>query len=267
MTTGFYRKIAMAAAPTAAMVAYSLLMPSCASHNSSELDVDSLVYERSWTLKDAMENDPLGGRSHFYAKIDYPKQVDDPSRAELVDSVRAWLSRQLLPSEAPVLSQKVLDMAANVFFGETDGNEWGEEVSYSIRKVFEDSDYLTYEINKYAYSGGAHGGYNVNGVTFRKSDCTRVAWADFETGDELRKTVTEEIRKSKCMPNDDAFASSILINTKESHLADGTFALPLPAATPWLTAQGWVFTYQPYEILPWCHGAPACCIKELALKQ
>lgn len=43
-----------------------------------------------------------------------------------------------------------------------------------------------------------------------------MAWADFETGDELRKTVTEKIRKSKCMPNDDAFASSILINTKES---------------------------------------------------
>ena len=267
MTSGFRRKIVMTAAVAAVASVNALIVPSCSNDSSNEFGVDSLVYERSWALKETMDNDPLGGRSHFYVKVDYPKQAKDQSHAALVDSVRAWLSRQLLPSEKPVLGQKVLDMAADVFFGQSDGNEWGEEVSYSIRKVFEDSDYLTYEINKYAYNGGPHGGYNVSGITFRKADCTHVMWTDFETNDELRRIVTDEIRKAKCITDDKAFASSILLDEEDSHLRDGSFALPLPMATPWLTAQGWVFTYQPYEILPGCHGAPAYGIKDPPARQ
>lgn len=267
MTFGISHKIIASVVLLALAGVGAVCLPSCAGRGGGSFGVDSLVYERSWALKEAMENDPLGGRSHFYVKIDYPKQAGDTSERYLVDSVSAWLSNQLLPEEgSPVMSKKVLEVAANTFFGDTDGNEWGEEVSYSLRKTYEDGEYLSYEKNRYSYNGGAHGSYSVSGATFRKSDGSRVEWSDIETGDELRRRVTEELRRTKGEEDEAVFKASILADAEDCTLGDGTFALPLPEATPWLTEQGWAFTYQPYEILPWCHGAPACCIRELKVE-
>lgn len=240
------------------------LLQSCALRSHDSFGVDSLVFERSWALPDAMENDVLGGRSHFYVKIDYPKDVKGGEAAALADSVKCCLSEVLLPDGVrPVMSKTVLDVAANVFFGESEGNEWGEEVSYSLRKVYEDSEYLSYEFSRYAFSGGAHGRYNVSGITFRKSDGRRVTWACVKADDDLRKTITDDLKKAKGISSDDELKSMLLVDLKFCALSDGSFSLPLPSAAPWLTDMGWVFTYQPYEILPWCHGAPACCVKRL----
>lgn len=240
------------------------LLQSCALRSHGSFEVDSLVFERSWALPNAMENDVLGGRSHFYVRIDYPKGVKGGEGEALADSVKLRLSEVLLPdSPQPVMNKTVLDVAANVFFGESEGNEWGEEVSYSLRKVYEDGEYLTYEFSRYAFSGGAHGRYNVTGVTFRKSDGRRVTWGRIGASDDLRKTITEELKEAKGILSDDELKNMLLVDSKFCTLADGAFALPLPNAAPWLTDMGWVFTYQPYEILPWCHGAPACCVKDL----
>lgn len=267
MALGINQKIITSVAAIAAICSPSLLVQSCVGSGSGSFEVDSLVYERSWTLKEAMDNDPLGGRSHFYVKVDYPIPIDDATDNFLVDSVKAWLSSQLLPEEGkPVMSKTVLDIAADTFFGATDGNEWGEEVSYSLRKIYEDKDFLSYEANRYSYNGGAHGSYSVGGVTFRKKDGSHVTWSDIDASDKLRKTLTDELRKTKGSPDEESFRASIMADEKECLLADGSFALPLPKAAPWLTEQGWAFTYQPYEILPWCHGAPACCIKDINVK-
>ncbi len=267
MTLGISHRIITSVAAIAAICSPSLVLQSCLGSGSGTLEVDSLVYERSWTLKEAMDNDPLGGRSHFYVKVDYPVLTDEAKDNFLADSVKAWISGQLLPEEGRrVMSKKVLDVAADIFFGETDGNEWGEEVSYTLQKIYEDKDFLSYEANHFSYNGGAHGSYNVGGVTFRKKDGSHVTWSDIDTSDELRKKLTEELRRTKGSPDEESFKASIMADEKDCLLADGTFALPLPITTPWLTDQGWAFTYQPYEILPWCHGAPACCIKDIKVK-
>lgn len=243
----------------------ALSLPSCTPARGRSFEVDSLTYERSWTLENIMENDPLGGRSHFYVKIDYPVSSSNGLTA-VADSVRLWLSSRLLPAGSePVANKSVLDVAANIFFGENDGNEWGEEASISLRMVFESSDFLTYEASRYTYSGGAHGNYYICGATFRKDDGRRLTWNDFPKSDELRKALTADLRESLRLGDIADMVGKLLLDKADYTLADGSIAVPLPTVEPWLTDTGWVFTYQPYEILPWSYGAPACCIKELKL--
>lgn len=254
--------------PLCAVVTLSLALslPSCNVERGQSFAVDSLTYERSWTLENTMENDPLGGRSHFYVKVDYPSATPGEQTA-IADSVRLWLSSRLLPAGSrPIANKSVLDVAADIFFGENDGNEWGEETSISLRRIFESDDFLTYEASRYTYRGGAHGSYDICGATFRKDDGRRLTWDDFPKGDELRKAITADLRESLQLGDNADMMGKLLLDEADYTLADGTLAIPLPAVEPWLTDTGWVFTYQPYEILPWSYGAPACCIRKLKLQ-
>lgn len=233
--------------------------------------VDSVVVDRSWAAREAMENDELGGRSYYYALVDYPVNIDTVAYPELTDSVRCWISQMLLPSSSePVMTRRVLEEAADVFFGELGGNEWGANKSVILRKVYEDGEYLSYDAAEYMYCGGsAHGMCHISGATFRKDDGHRLIWKDFgERDGELRKKLTDSMKKELGFATTDELMSSLLEPESEAcRMPDGTLALPLPNAEPWLTSDGWVFSYQPYEIMCWAAGAPACRLhkKEITL--
>ncbi|MBQ3635210.1 MAG: hypothetical protein II951_06290 [Bacteroidales bacterium] len=254
-------KFLAASAVTAqiAIFSSSLTFVACDDQSNFAFETDSIVFERNWSLPQPKENDPLGGRSRFSAKVDYPKAHQNDSI--LADSVRIWISYTLLPDgEAPLKNRSVLDKAANIFFGECEGNEWGEEMELNVHKIYEDKKYVTYESIKYIFTGGAHGSCTVGGATFDRSTGRRLTWADFKKDDELRSQITDGIRRLKGQPSDSAFKTMLLIDEREYKAADGSIMLPLPKVSPWLSKAGWVFTYQPYEILPWSQGTPACCI-------
>ena len=255
--------ILLAAMSLSVFIICSLTACSSSQHpvECGTFDVDSVVFERTSVLADPQENDPLSGRSRFSAVVDIPSKTNQTCMPVLYDSVSTWISLQLLPNDTVlVMGRKVLDVAANVFFGDVDGNEWGEELDITMHKVYEDERFLTYEIGRYYYTGGAHGFYGVSGATFEKVTGKRVTWSDVDRNPELRIAITEQLQKTKGVENDSLFAKMLLIKPRDYTLEDGTLALPLPKVAPWLGSTGWVFTYQPYEILPWCHGAPACSL-------
>ncbi len=258
MSTKFVSRVLVSSIALSAILAcVSQSTVSCSGNVESPFMTDSVVFERNWSLPQPKENDPLGGRSRFSAKIDYPKAHQQDS--VLADSVRAWISVELLPKGEKILANRsVLDKAANIFFGECEGNEWGEEMDISVRKIFEDADYVTFEADKYTYTGGQHGSYAVSGATFERATGRRLTWQNIKKSDELRQLITAGIRKDKGEPSDSAFKTMLLIDEHEYKASDGSIMLPLPKANPWLSQRGWVFTYQPYEILPWSQGAPAC---------
>ncbi len=266
MSNNKLRNLILSIASTALVAAVGLTSPLLVTSCSEAEDcfaVDSIEFERVWALREVMENDPMGGRSHFYVKVDYPKDSDTTLYAKLNDSVRLWISDQLMPaSSEPVLNRRVMEEACDIFFGETDGNEWGEEMSLVIRKIYENKRYVSFEAVNYAYSGGSHGRYFIMGATFRKSDGRKIDWQDIDRTDALRHKITESMKAEKEIKSDSAFLKILLLDPEDYTLADSTFALPLPNVCPWLTKDGWVFAYQPYEILPWCHGAPACRLED-----
>lgn len=239
---------------------------------SDSFAVDSIVVDRSWAAREAMENDELGGRSYYYALVDYPVNRDTAAYPELTDSVRNWLSGMLLPAGSkPVMTRRVLEEAADVFFGELGGNEWGANKSVILRKVYEDKEYLSYDASEYTYCGGAaHGMCHISGATFRKEDGHRLTWDDFcERDGLLRKKLTDSMKNELGFATTEELMASLLDPENETcKMPDGTQALPLPNAEPWLTSGGWVFSYQPYEIMCWAAGAPACRLhkEDISLK-
>lgn len=247
------------AAAVAIVVAAELPLTSCTS-KVDDFAVDSVVVDRSWVMSEAMENDALGGRSYFYGVVDYPKNSNSELFPAMTDSVRLWISQQLLPdSEEPVLTRRVVEEAVDIFFGEDGGNEWGANMSVSLRKVYEDADYVSYDASRYTFYGGAHGMCSIYGATFRKTDGRRLTWNDFPRTDDLRRKITASMtRERKYKAEDELMATLLFPDNDENKLTDGTPALPFPKVDPWLTNEGWVFSYQPYEIMCWAEGAPAC---------
>ncbi len=260
--------IAMAMAATSAITS-PIAVTSCAPRGADDFAVDSVVIDRSWAMRNAMENDEMGGRSYYYAVVDYPQNSDTIDYHELTDSVRMWISNQLMPAESkPVMTRRVLEEAANIFFGEEGGNEWGANKSVMLRKVYEDSEYLSYDASEYTFYGGAaHGMCNIYGATFKKADGHRLTWQDVDGKSSLREKVTESMRRERGYSTTGDLMNSLLFpDNKENALDDGTPALPLPKVDPWLTKDGWVFSYQPYEIMCWAEGAPACRLPKEELR-
>ncbi len=251
-------------ATVAIAISMAPVLTSCSTPSSKPFATDSVSIERSWTMNKAMEDDDLDGRSTYSAVVDYPT---NDNAGDLNDSVRLWMSNQLLPaSSEPVLTKRVLEEAANVFFGENDGNEWGAERTISIRKIFEDKKYVTFEVCNYIYSGGAaHGMYSAVGTTFVKSNGSRVTWQNINKTDDLRKMITEKVAASREVTTDQ-LKGEVIIDESECKLADGTFALPFPQNSPWLVDSGWNFSYDLYEIMCYADGIPAGVVGKDSVK-
>lgn len=256
-------KMLITSAFVACATLLTLPLPSCLGGSGTALATDSVNFERTWTLDEPQAIDPLGGRSSFKAKIDYPNRAANAeSLPALNDSVCAWLSLQLLPSsEKPVLNKSVLDMASEVFFGETDGNEWGMDYAIEAHKIYDDDHYISYELTRYSYTGGAHGDYNVQGQTFHKATGQPVEWRHFKQDDNLRKALTSQLAIDMKFEDDQHKLDELVLDKESMELPDGSFALPLPMNVPYLTTKGWVFIYRPMEVLPRVYGAPATCLE------
>lgn len=243
----------------------AITLTSCGGGAGATFVVDSVDFERTWTLDQPQPIDPLGGRSRFTVKLDYPvREANAETLPALNDSACAWLSRQLLPSaDKPVLNKSILDRAAEIFFGETDGNEWGMDYAVEAHLVYQDDLYASYEYSQYVYTGGAHAVFTLSGQTFRKADGQPVEWRAFKQDDALRKALTAQLEADmKLNEPNRKLSELVLSDTPELfELPDRTFALPLPINVPYLTDKGWVFIYKPMEILPRIYGAPAACLE------
>ena len=122
-----------------------------------------------------------------------------------------------------------------------------------MRKIYEDSKYVTYNTTIDLYFGGAHGSFGSFGSVISKS-----------SGKALKQTVDSTMVK-QLQPliregviqyfNENGFSDVNESNVFENLLLDGdSKEIPLPAHAPIFTAQGVAFTYQQYEIAPYSYG-------------
>lgn len=154
-------------------------------------------------------------------------------------------------------------------------NEWAEHklmlAEYSKEEIEEDAPYLhyshdltiqvkqqqkkfvTYEVNSYLYTGGAHGNYFVHHATIDLTRGYLLEWDDYfakEVHQQLLPILREALIKQYYKGSSDiGFISN----------AD-YFSFSLPGSHPALLAEGVMFDWQPYEIDSFAMGQPHCVI-------
>lgn len=128
----------------------------------------------------------------------------------------------------------------------------------AIHKIYETDRLVTLAVTKEIYLNGAHGTEYTYGQTFRKDDGRR-----FDAG-MMRDLYSEEM----CQLRKEGLRQYFLdtgiqdsINTDEQLkefilTEDDVNFLPMPQQPPFVTDDGIVFIYQPYEISFYAAGAP-----------
>lgn len=127
----------------------------------------------------------------------------------------------------------------------------------SIHKASENDSIVTYESGCYTFQGGAHGSYWQEGVTFRRSDGSRI---DIELDPLLIDSLQPMLRDgvNKYLHDNSSGITVESLMDGGLFLADRT--IPLPSTPVYLTADGVKFVYQQYEIGPYAIGLPTFTI-------
>lgn len=194
-------------------------------------------------------------------KADYPVKGD----GALANAIREYVSETLGGTYTGNLAAADSVMA---YYGKAQADsmaQWMDNepddgpqlmMFFEIKKVYENDNYVTLTTYNESYTGGAHGNYITEGVTFRKSDGRRFGYDMLcnTQSDGFHKLIKEGLRQYFKQFEQPVETDSQL---KEMLLTDDDINyLSLPDSQPYLTADGVVFTYQPYEIAPYAAGAP-----------
>lgn len=134
-----------------------------------------------------------------------------------------------------------------------------------VRKVYEDSLFVTMQYTCYQYFAGAHGSYVVVGETFSKEDGHRMRWELLSaySDKELRNEIKNGIKKYFEVKTDEELCENLMVDPDESEaLSMVRDAFPMPNTYPCLMSEGVVIMYQQYEIAPYAAGLPSCVLKK-----
>lgn len=234
---------------------------------------DSVIWTDSLTMNGCKAKITLGGR--------YPVAGPSP----LVDSVRAWIGREMSytasstsdplfkPNATELASGKLLlahcgkalmEMSRRDFRSMADEDfDIEYEFINSFRPVYQTDKVLTYSFSSYSYMGGAHGSSTGDGQTFVLSSGQGLTARNmFRPGatatltNYLRKALWDQYFKTDAEPGS-TLADVLLIRPE---------ALQLPVTAPQFGPDGLIFIYQQYEIAPYCYGMPSCVLPYEAVK-
>lgn len=241
---------------------------------------------------------------HAYQKmmIDFPAEDDTTAVAQ---SVLAWVCEQVRQGYVPDWSGENTDVIPADQIVETQGETFaeafvkayaqrglqkmGEELKAMAEEGFEGSyynslqislaeqtdDYLTFTLGREVYTGGAHGGYLVDGATFRKSDGKQMGWNLFDPSKrpelvaQLKKGIMayfNDAADEKITTDSALYEHLILYDNPDTPENELEFGLPLPMTEPLVTKDGIAFTYQQYEIAAYACGLPSCVLPVTAVK-
>ena len=115
---------------------------------------------------------------------------------------------------------------------------------------------ITYRLQLYEYTGGAHGLAHIVGLTLRKRDGRRIGLDVFNDrrGDSAwNQMLLDGLMQYFEVGTEDELAA-VLFNPEDARLA------PMPQTEPYFTADGLTFVYQSYEIAPYAAGQPTFTI-------
>lgn len=115
----------------------------------------------------------------------------------------------------------------------------------------EGPDYITYLYEKDEYKGGAHGGHQRYGMTFRKSDGRRIGWDVFTNkyDDDFHNMIKSGLKSFWKVDGDEQLKEYLMDE-------NDIYSLPVPECPPLFTDEGIEFVYNQYEIAPYASGLP-----------
>lgn len=172
----------------------------------------------------------------------------------LVQNIREWMNEQL----GGTYEQSLDDTDA--FFrhyarelGKVDTG-YGEYAQNRIYKEYENDLIVTFLHYSSFYGGGAHGISATTGVTFRKSDGKIFSNDLIREYYKLKPAMARGLRGYFGVSSDEELMERLQLEASGS---TGTIDdIPAPSNNPWITAEGIVFLYVPYEIACYADGSP-----------
>lgn len=264
-------------------------------HTGGGADGDSLLYS-TITFEDSANAN--GGVAYQQIYVAYPAaDVATP----LADSIRSWMNGELKTCCYPQMGDfgvsEVEPYTGDLRDGEALVRHYGSQGTAIMGKIMADGDedgwipmgygndyhasvlaqtenYLTYTTGYSIYTGGAHGLYMCEQITFDRADGRRLGWELVDTLEaraELMKCLREGIEEYFNTDVDEDYSNPDE-NTVKVTLRDVLFAadfnpelsddelLSLPGTQPALTPEGVSFIYQQYEIVAYAYGLPSCTI-------
>ncbi len=129
---------------------------------------------------------------------------------------------------------------------------WGYE--FNLKKLADTLGYVVFQSQNYIYQGGAHGGITGDGyLTFdRKSGRFLEATLDPACTAEIQPLLVKGL-----LGYYGEFGEKMSEEELRERLQIEGDQIPLPAWTPYPTAEGLTFVYQQYEIASYADGMPA----------
>ena len=182
-------------------------------------------------------------------EIEYPVS----GNPVLVQNVREWINEALGGTYQGLLDD------ANAFFNHyaKDLNKvdegYGEYVQNKIHLVYENERIITFLHESSYYGGGAHGISASTGTTFRKSDGKIFTNDLIREYHKLKPAMARGLRDYFSVSTDEELLERVQL---ESRLCGNIDDIPAPNSHPWITAEGIVFLYVPYEIACYADGSP-----------
>ena len=206
-------------------------------------------------------------------EADYPAAITGPLSANVASWIRSNIGKDNTTLAPDTMNgQKVVDFFGKQIFDSYAGEEvYPSSMSYiaSAKLVCKRRNYVSYVLNVYEYTGGAHGMTAVSGATFSQIDGRQYGWEllkdTAKTG--FHKLMKKGVRKyfssnvAKGEITDEELCGMLLLNIDGAPgTAQQLDRFPLPSNPPYFTRKGVNFVYSSYEIAPYAAGIPAFVI-------
>ena len=232
------------------------LVPEGISENDSDsLALDSIALgdmefrTEQRTFTDSLEQN--GVNASYTVTLDVPVA----GNPVLVDSIKQWLSYRLgnTYEGEQTFDNEMLKHYATEYFQTCDEDGLfeglGAYLEFSATLLTDTAGFITYEVEGYDYTGGAHGMPFNYGVTFSKEDGSQIGWDIFADTTSLTPLFKAGVAD---------YFEEVDISDLSDFLFDGVEEdFPLPGTSPRMTSEGVGFIYGAYEIAPFAAGMPS----------
>lgn len=199
--------------------------------------------------------------------VDYPTSGPDNLRASVCDYISEMLGgtfgKELTNGKIVIdyYGQSILENLQDEYNELEDDAPLGFFYANIIRLAENAEKYVTYTDCHESYEGGAHGiGYD-SGVTFRKSDgmlISQCLFNDKVASEDFRQLLVAGLIRyfnnygEEEIDSEEKLSEYLLTDTKDLRLPEWPF--------PYLTRNGVVVCYSPYDIAPYSVGKPTFTI-------
>lgn len=227
-------------------------------------DEDEIAEEATEEEEEEEDEDELVTKHYSKTVGDNVIDFEYPVKgnAILVQNIREWINEQLGDTYSGDLND------AEAFFqhyasklGVNDDEEAADSMveEYSIEQIkidYMNDRLVTFTNDSYYYGGGAHGIGATLGVTFRKTDGKMFTHDMIARWYDLQPFVKKGMMKYFEVTTDEELAEYLMYDTNMYNIDN----LPKPSSDPWITGEGVVFLYTPYEISYYAAGSPTFTI-------